>query len=236
MAKRKPLVCQHLEDISGTALERYQDVIKKYVRGRHGVYALYRRERLYYVGLASNLRTRLKHHLKDKHKGKWDRFSVYLTIGDSHLKELESLVLRIVKPKGNAQRGKFAKAEDMKRRLRGDLSVYYRGVVDELLGKRRRKRADDGGARPRTKEKGAPQVPLAGRVPRPFTIRVRYKGKRHTARVRRDGRIRMASKLYVSPSKAGEAIRGRATNGWTFWLFERAPGDWVRLAEFKKQQ
>jgi hypothetical protein len=96
MAKQKPLVSQLLENIAGAALDRYQRLIREYVRKRHGVYALYRRDKLYYVGLASNLRNRLKQHLKDKHRGKWDRFSVYLTIGDSHLKELESLVLRIV--------------------------------------------------------------------------------------------------------------------------------------------
>jgi len=100
MPKRTPLVCQHLENIARQALEKYQDIIRNYVRHRHGVYALYRREKLYYVGLASNLRTRLSHHLKDRHGHSWDRFSVYLTIGDNHLRELESLLLRIVKTPG----------------------------------------------------------------------------------------------------------------------------------------
>ena len=109
MAKHKPLVSQYIEGISGAALDRYQRIIRAYVRGRHGVYALYKRDKLYYVGLAKNLRNRLNHHLKDKHRGKWDRFSVYLTIGDSHLKELESLVLRVVRPSGNTQRGKFGR-------------------------------------------------------------------------------------------------------------------------------
>jgi hypothetical protein len=81
----QPLVTQYLETISGTALDKYQKVIRDYVKRRHGIYALYRRDRLYYVGLATNLRNRLNHHLKDKHKGRWDRFSVYLTIGDTHL-------------------------------------------------------------------------------------------------------------------------------------------------------
>lgn len=66
MPKRAPLVTQHLERISREALEEYQDIVKKFVRGRQGVYALYRGEKLYYVGLASNLRNRLRHHLKDR--------------------------------------------------------------------------------------------------------------------------------------------------------------------------
>jgi excinuclease UvrABC nuclease subunit len=69
--RRNPLVSQYLEHISGTALEEYQRIIRDYVRNRSGVYALYRRDRLYYVGLASNLRSRLAHHLRDKHRGKW---------------------------------------------------------------------------------------------------------------------------------------------------------------------
>ncbi len=106
-----------MENISRQALEKYQHIIRQYVRQRHGVYALYRRSRLYYVGLASNLRTRLTHHLKDRHSQSWDRFSVYLTIGDSHLRELESLLLRIAKTKGNKQKGRFPKSEDLRRRL-----------------------------------------------------------------------------------------------------------------------
>ena len=122
MKKRKSrsgqLVCQHLENISSSALEEYQKIIRDFVRGRHGVYALYKKSKLYYVGLASNLRSRLKHHLRDKHKGFWDRFSVYLTIGDKHLKELETLVLRMASPKGNKQAGKFVRSEDLKRKFR----------------------------------------------------------------------------------------------------------------------
>src|SRR3974377_2221997 len=100
MARQTSLVCQHLENISRQALEEYHHPIRHDVRNRHGFYALYRRGKLYYVGLASNLRTRLGHHLKDRHAQSWDRFSVYLTIGDSHLHELESLLLPIVKTKG----------------------------------------------------------------------------------------------------------------------------------------
>jgi len=42
MPKRTPLVCQQLENISREALGKYQDIIRQYVRRRHGVYALYR--------------------------------------------------------------------------------------------------------------------------------------------------------------------------------------------------
>ena len=38
---------------------------------------------LYHIGHASNLRMRLAHHIRNKHGESWDRFSVYLTIGNS---------------------------------------------------------------------------------------------------------------------------------------------------------
>ena len=134
MAKRSPLVCQHLENVSRDVLEEHQDIIREYVRHRQGVYALYRRGKLYYVGLASNLRTRLSHHLKDRHGESWDRFSVYVTIGDSHLRELESLLLRIVKTKGNKQKGKFAKSEDLRRNFARDAKRSWQIEMQDLLG------------------------------------------------------------------------------------------------------
>ena len=49
------LVVEHLERISRTAIQRFPDIITEYVRGRSGVYALYKDTTLYYVGLAELL-------------------------------------------------------------------------------------------------------------------------------------------------------------------------------------
>src|SRR6266567_311989 len=134
MAKRAQLVCQHLENISRDALAKYQKIIRQYVRHRQGVYALYRRGKLYYIGLASDLRWRLHAHLKDHHGLRWDRFSVYLTIGETHLRELESLLLRVVKPKGNKQKGKFTHSENLLRRLKREVRSLQRSELDDMIG------------------------------------------------------------------------------------------------------
>jgi hypothetical protein len=115
MAKQKSLVCQHLEHISRGVLEKYQDIIREYVRRRPGVYALYRRGRLYYVGLARDLGNRLKSHLRDRHRQSWDLFSVYLTLGRTYMKDLESLILRLGAPPGNQKRGRFIRSEHLLR-------------------------------------------------------------------------------------------------------------------------
>lgn len=230
MAKPAQLVCQHLENISSNALEKYQDVVRSYVRGRTGIYALYRRNKLYYVGLASNLSNRLKHHLRDRHKGIWDRFSVYLTIGDSHLKELESLILRTVKPRGNTQTGKFIKSENLRGRLARDLRRKHREEINWLIGRAIGPIAKR--SRKKTRVKGQPI--LASYFNRSIRLRAKYRGELIKVRIRRNGLIRYKNKDYKSPSVAGSAVVKRSCNGWTFWTYERAPGDWVSLDELRR--
>jgi hypothetical protein len=229
MVHRSHLVCQHLENISREALEKHQDVIRQYVRRRQGVYALYRRGKLYYVGLASNLRLRLSHHLKDRHRNSWDRFSVYITIGDHHLKELESLILRIVQPKGNRVAGKFPKSEDIRRKFARDVRVFQREELRTILGKSFEVEEE-------LSEKSEGRSPVLARyVKQPIRLRARHKGKLLRAHVKRDGQVRYAGKNYNSPSVAGAAaVKRKSCNGWTFWTYERAPGDWVALDKLRK--
>jgi len=230
MSTKQHLVCQHIENISRDALEKYQAIIQRYVRRRTGVYALYRRNKLYYVGLAGNLRSRLKSHLRDRHRDSWDRFSVYLTIGDTHLKELETLILRIVKPVGNQQKGKFPRSEDMRRRLSSDIKGQQKKEWQALMGKSFKEKVE----KRKSLEIGKVAV-LADLIEGPIKLRSRYKGKLVKASVRRDGKIRFKSKLFTSPSLAGAAAcNRRSCNGWTFWQFERARGEWVSLDELRK--
>jgi len=132
--KSNQLVCEYLENISYEVLEKFQKIIKKYVKGRHGIYALYRKNKLYYVGLATNLRSRLGHHLKDRHAGAWDSFSAYLTPNNQHLREIEALLTRVIDRKGNKQRGKFGKAEDLRRRVWRDIKNDQRVELNNLFG------------------------------------------------------------------------------------------------------
>jgi len=231
MRKRAQLVCQHLENISREALEKHQEIIRAYVRGRQGVYALYRRGKLYYVGLATNLRNRLKIHLKDRHGQSWDRFSVYLTIGDSHLKELESLILRTVRPSGNKQKGKFARSEDLRR---GFWRAIKRSVLAEVKDWFSESRPVQAPRETIPKDAGRKAV-LAKYISGPFILKATFKGRTVTAKVRRDGTIRFDGKVYTSPAGAAAvACKRKTCNGWKFWQYERAPGDWVLLDALRR--
>ena len=113
MARSRKLVKQHLEGVHWSALKEYPKIVTELIRDQAGIYALYKGSRLHYVGLASNLKGRLHAHLRDRHQNDWDRFSVYLTTRDEHMKELESLLLRIMSPKGNIQGGKFKESQNL---------------------------------------------------------------------------------------------------------------------------
>jgi Restriction Enzyme Adenine Methylase Associated len=183
------------------------------------------------VGLAGNLKWRLRQHLKDHHGQSWDRFSVYFTIGDAHLKELETLILRITgKPRGNKNKGKFKDSENLKRTLKRDVKNYQRRELLDLIGqdfKTDLVKISD-------KRKEGRQPILAAYIRAPLKLRASVRGKKFKARVRRDGSIRFRKRTYNSPSAAGSAVCKHACDGWHFWKYERAPGDWVKLNELRK--
>jgi len=233
--KRKDqLVAEYLENIHGDVLKDYPQVVREYVKGRHGVYALFKGERLYYVGLASNLSGRLKHHLKNRHAGRWDRFSIYITTDQEYMKDLESLFLRIAKPSGNKVKGKFARATLLNRRLRAAILRAKHEEVTVIFGDRARPdsthRRDRGS---KVARRGAPA--LAAYTDKRFEIRMDYKGRTINACVRSDGTINYAGEIYNSPSIAGARARGkRALNGWKAWKFKNSKGEWVYLDELRK--
>lgn len=237
MAKRVQLVSQFLESVSREVLNDYRNIIQNYIRGRQGVYALYRRGKLHYVGLASSLSARLKHHLKDGHQKKWDRFSVYLTIGDTSMKEMETLLLRIVDPPGNRVKGKFHRAENLKRLLRADIRSFHNQTLDDIFGRKvtlaTKKKAKK---KPRRLKNAPKRTPiLAGYTDDKFWIRGRTHGKTVRAYVRSDGAIRFRKEIFSSPSVAAAVATQRQTcNGWKFWEYERAPGDWVSLDHLRR--
>jgi hypothetical protein len=74
---------------------------------------------------------------------------------------------------------------------------------------------------------------LAEYVKAPFQIQGRSKGKTFRGSVRRDGTIRVQGKGFASPSAAAVAVTKYPVDGWWFWKYERAPGDWVRLDELR---
>lgn len=229
-AMKPGLFTQYLERVSGRLLEdEYRHVITKMIRGHAGVYALYKGERLYYVGLASNLMGRVKQHLKDRHAKRWDKFSVYLAAANEHIKPLESLLLRIALPVGNRVKGRLPGAIDQRRALIRNMRERDSARHASLLG---------GGLARRQVRKATALATgtrvLAGRLERRIPLRAEYKGRIYVASLRKDGYISCAGELYESPSAAARAVTRHHVNGWRFWQYRKAGKEWVWLAELRK--
>ncbi|MBX3518467.1 MAG: hypothetical protein KF835_00440 [Xanthobacteraceae bacterium] len=223
--KREALVHQHLENVSRELLESHPDIVREFIGRNAGIYALYRRSKLYYVGLATALRWRLKAHGKNKHGHAWDSFSIYLTINDQHLREIEALLHRIAKPPGAKQRGKLALSKDMRRQITRAIREKQQGEVDELFGRERRN--------PNKKKSGANRG-LSRLLPNGAKIRGVHKKRVFKGRVRRDGTIRFNGVIYKSLSLAAANAVKRPINGWWFWQVERGRNTWVRLEKIRK--
>jgi hypothetical protein len=230
MAKAKDrILLGFLEGISWRVLEEYPQVVAEQIRRKAGVYALYKNRKLYYVGLASNLMGRIKHHLKDRHKGLWDRFSVYATHNNEHVKQLESLLLRIATPAGNRVKGNFGGSTNLYRTLHRAMTVHDADKRASLLGghaARQRRR------RKTSQAKGT--LVLAGSVDRRLPLRAKYKGNLYRATLRLDGYISLDGQHYESPSAAARSIVKRQINGWSFWEYKDGPRKWLPLSELRK--
>jgi len=240
------LVVQHLEGVAGEVLDKSPEVIRDFIRGKNGVYALYRDGRLYYVGLARNLRSRLRSHMRDRHSEKWNRFSIYLTESDEHLKELEALILRIAEPPGNRVTGKFIDSQDLRYELRRRLRESEKRKIEKWTSW---SISDEGESKLRINNKGKltddkHKTKLSKYVLKRLQIRIEYKGKTFIAHIRKDGTItfdsrsadwqRLKNKIFNSPSSAGKAATGRSINGWTGWRFKTKDGSWISLDALRK--
>lgn len=230
----RTLVLHYLERVSSKLFKEYPEILTGLVGGQHGVYALYKGARLYYVGLASNLRGRVKQHLKDKHKGKWDKFSLYLVRRADHIKELEAIIMRVAHPAGNAARGRLSSAKNLRNELERLIKEKQSKEREALLGGKSRPPARKV-SRKSTKGRAKGRPVLAPYITKGFWIRREYKGKMYKAYVNRGGTVKYNGKLYTSPWKPARLIVPTGVNGWTFWRYRNEKGEWVALDKLRKK-
>ena len=224
------LVCQYLERVSRSAIEKHQDIIKEFIRKRHGIYALYKNHRLVYVGLATNLKNRLNTHLRDRHAETWNRFSVYITVEGNKLRELETLSLRIANPANNLQTGRFPKAEDLKRKFKKHIQAKQKKELQLIFGSKKR---EEPKKVIKKKVKGRKAV-LANYISNPTHIKLINNDKTVRAHIRRDGYIVLNKKRFSSPSAAARSILKYPVDGWYKWKYQRSPGEWVPIDKLRK--
>ena len=87
------------------------------MKGYSGIYALYNGVKLYRVGLATDLLSRVKTYFKPPHKDKWNQFAIFRIARAAYLKDIETVLLGITDPPGNKVKGRVPKDADINRLL-----------------------------------------------------------------------------------------------------------------------
>jgi predicted GIY-YIG superfamily endonuclease len=230
--KQKPIVEAYLERIGQKVFKDFSSVITGLIKGNQGIYALYKRDKLYYIGLASNLKNRIKHHLNDKHKNHWTHFSLYIISKQEHIKEFESVILRVAYPKGNSVKGKLSRAKNLRPSLKRRLKAEWERQIDGIIGG---KKKDKVKSTVKKTKAGKAERPLKNVFPGGKVFYGTYKGKKNKAWVNRLGRIRVNGKRYDTPTAAAKAIITKgAVNCWSFWKYKNKSGKLVKLTELRK--
>ena len=103
---------------------RLQETMRQYA----GIYALYRKNRLYYIGLTRNLLGRIKWHLRDRHARRWDSFIIFRIQKVRYLKDIETLIHHLVDTPGNRARGRVPRDADLNDMLREVLREHERAI------------------------------------------------------------------------------------------------------------
>ena len=77
---------------------------------------------------------RLKAHAsRDKHAGKWDRFVIYRIKQVRYLKDIETLLIGVLRPPGNSVEERAPRDADINRILRRVLTQQVRGDVVSFI-------------------------------------------------------------------------------------------------------
>lgn len=225
----RPLVINRLESVSKDVFKQYYPLITELVGDSPGIYALYDDSDLYYVGKSTELRKRVKQHLKDRHLASWTHFSLYLARREDHIHEIESLLVRVANPKGNRviPRGKSTGAlvELLKKRIqerqRSELAGLF--ATKQAVGRVQRSAAV------------ISSHSLAGLVDRSTKLYRTYRGHEYSATLSPKGYVNFNGRRYSSVTAAAKAVikRKGAVSGRGFWYIQNSNGDWVKLVNFK---
>jgi arsenate reductase-like glutaredoxin family protein len=224
----RSLVVSRLENVSKDVFRKYYSSITDLIGNSYGIYALYDGSDLYYVGKSTDLRKRVRHHLRDRHLASWTHFSLYLVRKAEHIPEFESLLVRIANPKGNRNVPKGKSSSIMLKKLQAMVKQKQKEEFERMFGSNKLRNQK------LKKFTVKHQKTLDGLVSKRTPLYRTYKGKEYKAILTSKGIIRIGNKNFNSPTAAAKAIVDRSTvNGWTWWYIKDSSGEWVRLSEYK---
>ena len=130
--KRGSLIHYSLDNIKRESFDTIKRELKDTLKNKAGVYALYKGDRLVRVGLGTNIYWRIKGHSKNERLD-WDNASLFI-IGEKNIKylrDLETAIVRIAKPKYNRQKGRIRDEHYLERFLRRSVKEKKRKLGDK---------------------------------------------------------------------------------------------------------
>jgi hypothetical protein len=135
--KRGSLIQFALDGIKRESFEVIKRELASLLKHRAGVYALYQNDKLVRVGLGTNIYWRLKGHAKSK-KLIWNSASLFIIDANNirYLRDLETAIVRIAKPKYNDQQGRVRDEHFLSRLLKKSVKQKRKKLHE------RRKRKD----------------------------------------------------------------------------------------------
>ena len=106
--KRGSLIQYSLDNIKRDYFNVIKRELKNVLKKRSGIYALYKGDKVVRVGQGTDIYWRMKGHSKSG-KLKWDRASLFIINSKriENLRDLETAVVRIAKPKYNKVKGRI---------------------------------------------------------------------------------------------------------------------------------
>ena len=122
--KRGSLIHYSLDGINRQSFDVIKTELASLLKRRAGVYALYDKSKLVRVGLGTNIYRRVKGHARKKTLI-WDTASLFI-IGEKNLKylrDLETAIVRIAKPKYNDQKGRVRDEHYLERLLKKSVKL-----------------------------------------------------------------------------------------------------------------
>lgn len=106
----------------------FKQRLKELMKGSAGIYALYRGNQLYYVGLTRNLFGRINWHLKDRHRGKWNQFVIFRIKRVRYLKDIETLITHLIDIPGNRIKGRVPRDANINHILKEILKQHNKEI------------------------------------------------------------------------------------------------------------
>lgn len=103
--KKGSLIQFALDNIKKESFEVIRRELYGVLKHRAAVYALYKKDKLVRVGLGTNVFWRLWSHSRNE-KLDWDTASLFVVKNIKYLRDLETAIIRIAKPKYNDQKGR----------------------------------------------------------------------------------------------------------------------------------